>query len=83
MWFDEWGIQPGDDIYLAIERGLEASRALVLCLSLTALGCIWAWFLASAIHLKPIGHSPPATSCLDCGKTAHPLPPACCLPAPR
>ena len=28
MWFDEWIIQPGDDIYLAIERGLEASRTL-------------------------------------------------------
>ena len=28
VWFDEWIIQPGDDIYLAIERGLEASRAL-------------------------------------------------------
>ena len=25
VWFDEWGIKPGDDIYLAIERGLEAS----------------------------------------------------------
>lgn len=22
VWFDEWAIQPGDDIYLAIERGL-------------------------------------------------------------
>ena len=28
----------GDDIYLAIERGLEASRTLVLCLSPAALG---------------------------------------------
>jgi hypothetical protein len=28
VWFDEWIIQPGDDIYLAIERGLEASRTL-------------------------------------------------------
>ena len=26
VWFDEWVIKPGDDIYLAIERGLEAAR---------------------------------------------------------
>jgi hypothetical protein len=41
VWFDEWIIQPGDDIYLAIERGLEASRTLVLCLSPAALGSDW------------------------------------------
>ena len=54
VWFDEWecpspagegGRRPGegrggkgDDIYLAIERGLEASRTLVLCLSPAELG---------------------------------------------
>src|SRR5947209_8435392 len=41
VWFDEWVIQPGDDIYLGIERGLEASRTLVLCLSRAALGSNW------------------------------------------
>lgn len=41
VWFDEWIIQPGDDIYLAIERGLERSRALVLCLSPAALASEW------------------------------------------
>jgi hypothetical protein len=41
VWFDEWVIQPGDDIYLAIERGLEASRTLLLCLSPAALGSDW------------------------------------------
>ena len=41
VWFDEWVIQPGDDIYLAIERGLEVSRTLVLCLSPAALGSDW------------------------------------------
>jgi hypothetical protein len=41
VWFDEWIIQPGDDIYLAIERGLEAARTLVLCLSPAALGSDW------------------------------------------
>jgi hypothetical protein len=41
VWFDEWMIKPGDDIYLAVERGLEASRTLVLCLSPAALGSDW------------------------------------------
>ena len=27
VWFDEWVIKPGDDIYLAVERGLEAARS--------------------------------------------------------
>ena len=26
VWFDEWIVKPGDDIYLAIDRGLEAAR---------------------------------------------------------
>ena len=57
VWFDEWVIQPGDgpspvgrervaegrvrDRELAIERGPEASRTLVLCLSSAALGSDW------------------------------------------
>ncbi len=41
VWFDEWVIKPGDDIYLSIERGLEAGRAQVLCLSPAALGSDW------------------------------------------
>src|SRR5581483_9586394 len=41
VWFDEWIIKPGDDIYLAIERGLEAARVQVLCLSPAALGSDW------------------------------------------
>ncbi len=41
VWLDAWVIQPGEDIYLAIERGLEASRTLVLCLSPVALGSDW------------------------------------------
>jgi hypothetical protein len=38
VWFDEWRIKPGDDIFLAVERGLEAARVQVLCLSPAALG---------------------------------------------
>jgi hypothetical protein len=41
IWFDEWVIKPGDNIYLAIERGQEASRVQVLCLSPAALGSDW------------------------------------------
>lgn len=41
VWFDEWIIEAGDDIYLAIERGLEAARVQVLCLSTAALGSDW------------------------------------------
>src|ERR1039457_5780611 len=41
VWFDEWVIRPGDDIYLTIEHGLGAARTLVLWLSPTALGSDW------------------------------------------
>jgi hypothetical protein len=41
VWFDEWIIKPGDDIYLAIEKGLEASRTLVLCMSPAAFESDW------------------------------------------
>lgn len=41
VWFDAWVIKPGDDIYLAIERGLEAAQVQVLCLSQTALASDW------------------------------------------
>jgi WD40 repeat protein len=41
VWFDEWVIKPGDDIYLTIESGLEVSRVQVLCLSPAALGSDW------------------------------------------
>jgi WD40 repeat protein len=41
VWFDEWVIKTGDDIYLAIERGLEAARVQVLCLSPEALSSDW------------------------------------------
>jgi hypothetical protein len=30
VWLDEWVIQPGDSIPLAIEQGLEKSRILIL-----------------------------------------------------
>ena len=52
VWFDEWVIQPGDDIYLAIERGLEAARTLVLCLSPAALGSDWVSLECSTVLFR-------------------------------
>ena len=52
VWFDEWVIQPEDDIYLAIERGLEASRTLVLCLSPAALGSDWVTLERSTVLFR-------------------------------
>lgn len=42
VWFDEWEIRPGDSISKKIEKGLESSRVLVLCMSANAFGSDWA-----------------------------------------
>ena len=52
VWFDEWVIQPGDDIYLAIEHGLEVSRTLVLCMSPNAFGSDWVGLERSTILFR-------------------------------
>lgn len=52
VWLDEWVIKPGDDIYLAIERGLEASRVQVLCLSPAALGSEWVTLERSTVLFR-------------------------------
>ncbi len=41
VWFDKWEIKAGDTLVIAIERGLESSQRLVLCLSAAALGSRW------------------------------------------
>ncbi len=41
VWLDEWVIQPGDSIPLAIEQGLESSRTLVLVMSRAAFASEW------------------------------------------
>lgn len=41
VWFDEWVISPGDDIYLKIEEGLEVSKVLVLFMSVNAFLSDW------------------------------------------
>lgn len=52
VWFDEWVIKPGDDIYLAIERGLETARVQVLCLSPAALGSDWVTLERSTVLFR-------------------------------
>ena len=55
VWFDEWVIQAGDDIYLALEQGLGSSRTLILCISPAALGSEWvALERSSALFRDPI-----------------------------
>jgi WD40 repeat protein/GTPase SAR1 family protein/DNA-directed RNA polymerase subunit RPC12/RpoP len=41
VWFDEWAIKIGDDIFLKVEEGLQESRVLVLCLSRAAFDSNW------------------------------------------
>ncbi len=41
VWFDEWIIRTGDDIYLQIEKGLEESRVLILFMSPNTFGSDW------------------------------------------
>ncbi len=52
VWYDEWIIKPGDDIYLAIERGLQTARTLVLCLSPAALGSEWVGLERSTVLFR-------------------------------
>src|SRR3954452_6765525 len=42
VWLDEWEIKPGHNIPAKIEKGLEHSRVLVLCMSANAFGSDWA-----------------------------------------
>ena len=52
VWLDDWVIQPGDDIYLAIEHGLEVSRTLILCMSPNAFGSDWVGLERSTVLFR-------------------------------
>ena len=41
VWFDEWILKAGDSTPAKIEKGLEHSRVLVLCMSASAFGSDW------------------------------------------
>ncbi len=38
VWFDDWEIRSGDNVPAKIEKGLEHSRVLVLCMSANGSG---------------------------------------------
>jgi hypothetical protein len=44
VWFDDWSIQPGDDIYFKLETGLGSSRFLIFLMSSSSLGADWPTF---------------------------------------
>jgi len=52
VWFDEWGIKPGDSIPAKIEEGLENSRVLVLCMSANAFVSDWAQLEAGTFRFR-------------------------------
>lgn len=62
VWFDEWNIAPGADIYHAIELGLEKSRVVLLFVSGQALDSDWVTLERStALFRDPtsiVGHLP-------------------------
>ena len=70
VWFDEWVIRPGDDIYLAIERGLEAARVQVLCLSPAALESDWVALERSTVLFRDPANAAAASS-RSCWPTAR------------
>ncbi|MEE8524515.1 MAG: TIR domain-containing protein, partial [Thermoanaerobaculia bacterium] len=41
VWYDDWILTAGSNIYLEIERGIEASRTLALCMSSHAFDSDW------------------------------------------
>ena len=52
VWFDEWGIRPGDMIMRLIEERLESSRVLVLAMSRHAFELGWATLESGAFRFR-------------------------------
>jgi len=52
VWFDEWEVNPGDNIAAKIEEGLEQSRVLVFCMSANAFGSEWAQLEAGTFRFR-------------------------------
>lgn len=50
VFLDDWCIGPGDDKYLALEKGLEVSQVLVFCASPNSVDSEWAQFERSTVH---------------------------------
>ena len=78
VWYDDWAVKPGDQIFLAVENGLQAARVLVLCLSPHALGSGWVGLERATVMFRDPGNagrrssrccSPTATSRTRCVAT--------------
>jgi TIR domain len=55
VWFDEWTIRAGDDIYLAIERGLQTARVQgCACRRRRLARSGWRWSAALCCSATPL-----------------------------
>jgi len=52
VWFDEWMIKVGDDIYLEVEKGLENSKSVVVLMSPHFFDSEWAVFERSTLAFR-------------------------------
>lgn len=52
VWFDEWSISAGEDIFLAIERGLQESRVQFLFMSQSSIKSDWVSLERSTIAFR-------------------------------
>ena len=57
VWYDDWAVKPGDQIFLAVENGLQAARVLVLCLSPQALGSGWVGLERATVMFRDPGNA--------------------------
>ena len=73
VWFDEWNIGPGDDIFAAVEEGLQHTRVLVLCMTPAAFGSDWVQLERGTALFRD--HRP-ARDAADAAAAA-----ACCAPS--
>jgi WD40 repeat protein len=56
VWFDEWCLEPSEDVEAGTEEGLDDSRVLVLCLSKHAVGSDWTRLEASTFRFVDPAH---------------------------
>ncbi|MEK6373957.1 MAG: toll/interleukin-1 receptor domain-containing protein [Acidobacteriota bacterium] len=52
VWLDDWALKPGSNIPHEIEKGMESSRGLVLCMSQNAFGSDWAQLESSTFRFR-------------------------------
>src|SRR3954447_18952381 len=52
VWFDDWIIEPGKMINLEIDKGLESSRVLLLCMSKHFFDSEWTTFESGTFRFR-------------------------------